>query len=198
MSSRDNLTSRFYAENAETYARHADAPSRLRLDPFLARLPPGAEILELGCGNGRDSAEMIARNFRVTPTDGTPEMATEAARRLGISVGVLRFGDIDSVSAFDAIWANACLLHVPRSELSHIFARIHRALRPGGVLYASFKAGEAEGNDALGRYYNYPSEAWLRALCDELPWQSLAVDLTHGSAYDAQPTDWLHLLAVKA
>jgi len=33
---------------------------------------------------------------------------------------------------------------------------------------------------------------------DELPWQSLAIDLTHGSAADAQPTDWLHLLAVKA
>lgn len=198
MSSLNDLTNRFYADNAQTYALHAGAPSRQRLHPFLARLSAGAEILELGCGNGRDSAEMIARGFRVTPTDGTPEMAAEAVRRLGISVSVLRFEDIDAVSSFDGIWANACLLHVPRSELGDILVRIHRALRPGGVLYASFKSGEAEGQDALGRYYNYPSEAWLRALCDELPWQSLAMDLSHGGAYDGLPTDWLHLSAVKA
>ena len=41
-------------------------------------------------------------------------------------------------------------------------ARIHRALKPSGVFYASFKIGEGDGRDNLGRYYNYPSPEWLR------------------------------------
>ncbi|MCQ1573596.1 class I SAM-dependent methyltransferase [Neorhizobium galegae] len=189
-------TTSFYSQNAVTYAA-SSAPSTRRLDSFLSKLAPGAAVLELGCGSGRDSAVMIARGFDVTPTDGTPEMAEEAARHLGRPVGVLRFGEIDAVSAFDGIWANACLLHAPRGELGGILGRIHKALRPGGVFYASFKAGEAEGYDGLGRYYNYPSKAWLSAAYGAFAWTSVDIDEVHGSGYDKKPTDWLHVLAVK-
>lgn len=197
MEAENDPTLRFYARNAADYAGASSSSTGGRLDMFLAGLRPGAEILELGCGNGRDSAGMIAKGFRAMPTDGIAEMAAQASQRLGMPVAVLRFEEIAAVAAFDAIWANACLLHVRRADLGGIFARVHRALRPGGVFYASFKAGEAEGHDGLGRYYNYPSKPWLRALCQQLPWQSLALDVTHGGAYDGQPTDWLHLLAVK-
>jgi len=190
-------TASFYSENAVTYAARS-APNTRRLDSFLSKLAPGAAVLELGCGSGRDSAVMIARGFDVTPTDGTLEMAEEAARHLGKPVGVLRFGEIDAVSAFDGIWANACLLHAPRAELGGILGRIHKALRPGGVSYASFKAGEAEGYDGLGRYYNYPSKAWLSAAYGAFAWTSVDIDEVHGSGYDKKPTDWLHVLAVKA
>jgi SAM-dependent methyltransferase len=190
-------TAGFYNENAATYAA-SSAPSIRRLDIFLSKLAPGAAILELGCGSGRDSAVMIARGFDVTPTDGTPEMADVASKYLGRPVGVLRFGDIDAVSVFDGVWANACLLHAPRAELGGILGRIHAALRPGGLFYASFKAGEAEGHDGLGRYYNYPSRAWLSAAYGAFTWASVDIDEEQGSGYDRKPTDWLHVLAAKA
>lgn len=198
MSADENATTRFYSDNAATYAATLAEASLMRLDRFLIRLQPGADVLELGCGNGRDSAEMIARGFRAAPTDGTPEMAEEASKRLGIPVGVLRFEDIDTVSAFDGVWANACLLHVPRSELGGILSKIHTALRPGGVFYASFKAGEAEGHDGLGRFFNYPSKDWLQSAYEAMPWASIEIDENKGSGYDRQPTDWLHVIAVKA
>ena len=66
-------------------------------------------------------------------------------------------------AAFDGVWANACLLHVPRTALPGILAKVQRALRPGGVFYASYKAGEAEGRDRFGRFFNYPDAAWLKA-----------------------------------
>ena len=60
----DEGTLQFYRSNAEAYAggrmRTVDAADR-----FLALLPPGGSILELGCGAGNDSAEMLARGFRV-------------------------------------------------------------------------------------------------------------------------------------
>ena len=54
-------------------------------------------------------------------------------------------------------------LHVPRDELAAILRRIHRALKPAGYFYASYKIGDADGRDNLGRYYNYPSPEWLAA-----------------------------------
>jgi len=197
MAASKDPTGSFYSENAVTYAA-SSAPNMRRLDIFLSKLAPGAVILELGCGSGGDSAVMIARGFDVRPTDGTPEMAEQASKHLGRPVDVLRFGDIDAVSAFDGIWANACLLHAPRAELGGILGRIHKALRSCGVFYASFKAGEAEGHDGLGRYYNYPSRDWLSAAYGAFAWTSVHIDEEQGSGYDNKPTDWLHVLAVKA
>lgn len=190
-------TARFYADNAKTYAGRVSTASHARLDAFLASLQPSASILELGCGSGRDSARMMALGFDVTPTDGTAEMAEQAEIRLGRPVPMLRFEDLDAVSAFDGVWASACLLHVPRAELGSILSRVHAALRPGGVFYASFKAGEEEGHDALGRFYNYPSKAWLKAAYGQCVWASFTVDEQSGGAYDGQPTNWLHVTVVK-
>ena len=33
-------------------------------------------------------------------------------------VETLLFHDLDEVEAYDGVWANACLLHVPRDELA--------------------------------------------------------------------------------
>jgi SAM-dependent methyltransferase len=194
----DKPTERFYSDNAAAYAASLSEASRDQLDLFLAKLRPDAEILELGCGNGRDSAAMMERGFRVSPTDGTPEMAKEAAKRLGTPVQTLRFEDIELVSAFDGVWANACLLHVPRADLAAILSRIHRALRPAGVFYASFKAGEAEGHDQFGRFFNYPSRDWLRTVYGTSRWSSTEIEESNGSGYDSQPTRWLHVTVIRS
>ena len=79
----DEETLQFYRGNAEAYAGREITSRQARLTAFLALLPPGAAILELGCGAGGDTAEMLARGFDVRPTDGSPEMADVASRRLG-------------------------------------------------------------------------------------------------------------------
>ncbi len=158
----DEDTLRFYGSNAQAYAGREITSRQVRLNRFLVLLSPGATILELGCGSGGDTAEMLARGFDVSPTDGSPEMAEVASRRLGRPVATLLFHDLDKVEAYDGVWANACLLHVPRPELAQVLARIWRALKPGGTFYASFKTGAAEGRDTFNRYYNYPSPDWLR------------------------------------
>ncbi len=143
----DEQTLQFYGNNAQAYAER-EVTKHTRLIRFLALLAPGATVLELGCGDGADSAEMLARGFDAHPTDGSPEMACEASRRLGRPVETLLFHDLDKVEAYDGVWANACLLHVPRPELAQVLALIWRALKPGGYFYASFKTGAAEGRDS--------------------------------------------------
>lgn len=193
----DPETLRFYADNAASYVRHAESPTP-QLAGFLARLPGGGTILELGTGNGRDAAAMLAAGFAVTPSDASPELAAQAEARLGRQVRVMAFHELDQTAAYDGVWACAALLHAPRDELTDDLARIFRALRPGGYLVASFKAGGGEGRDQFGRYYNYPDAAELHAhLVAAADWASIDISESHGSGYDGLPTRWLWLKARK-
>ena len=193
----DPETLKFYADNAATYVQHAQRPTP-QLAGFLARLPSGAAVLELGTGNGRDSAAMLASGLAVTPSDASPELAAEAEARLGLPVRIMAFDELDDIAAYDGIWACACLLHAPREELTDDLARIFRALRPGGLLTASFKAGDSEGRDQFGRYYNYIDAGQLNAHTSAAgAWASIDITENDGSGYDGQPTRWLWMTARK-
>jgi SAM-dependent methyltransferase len=57
----------------------------------------------------------------------------------------MMFHELAVESEFDGIWACASLLHVPKTELTSILWKVARALKPGGIFYASFKYGDYEG-----------------------------------------------------
>ncbi len=190
-------TASFYTDNAAIYAARERRLPRQRLDAFLAALPARATILELGCGSGQDAAYMLSRGFDVTPTDGSAELAREAEKRLGRPVRVMRFEALDATEIFDGIWAEASLLHVPRSALPDIFDRILRAVKTGGIFHASFKAGEADGHDKFGRYYNYPPAEWLEAMLSAGGWKNITMTEADGGGFDGEPTRWLYVAAHK-
>ena len=195
----DEETLQFYRGNAEAYAKRTFTSRQARLMAFLAPLPPGASILELGCGAGGDTAEMLARGFDVRATDGSPEMAAVASKHLGRTVETLLFHDLNAVDAYDAVWANACLLHVPRAELADVIARIWCALKPAGYFFASYKIGDAEGRDALNRYYNYPSPDWLRTNYTSAGnWSSLEIETGEVIGFDNQWATMLFVVARKS
>jgi SAM-dependent methyltransferase len=194
----DEETLQFYRSHAQAFAGR-DKSKHKQLARFLALLPAGASILELGCGAGADSAAMLAAGFDVRPTDGSPELASEASRRLGRPVETLLFHDLDEVEAYDGVWAHASLLHVPRPELAPVVALIWRALKPGGHFYASFKVGKAEGRDKLNRYYNYPSPDWLRATYAEAgSWSSWSIDTGETRGFDDEQAAMLFVVVQKS
>lgn len=193
----DNDTLRFYADNAAIYARHRTAASSHRLDAFLGALEPGARVLELGCGNGMEAEYMLARGFDVDATDGTLGLVEEARKRVGERARLMRFDGLDTEADYDGVWASASLLHVPASSLPDILRRIYRSVRPGGIFVASFKAGEGEGRDSMGRYYNYPGAESLEAAYRQAGWFHLTLETTMGSGYDTLPTRWLWMTATR-
>lgn len=192
----DSATLRFYAEHAPAYAARArDGPSQ-GLDDFLKRLAPGARILELGCGDGRDSEAMLARGFDVDPTDGSEAMARQAEARLGRPVRAMRFDGLVAMEAYDAIWAHACLLHAPRTALSGVLNAIFGALKPGGLHVATFKAGCVEGRDALGRYFNYVSAEDIEAAYrGSAAWEIVAIQGYQGGDYQGGARPWIAITA---
>ena len=199
MDAHDDATLAFYANEARGYAERARSQHHPKLQAFVDKLTPGARVLELGCGDGQDSAFMLARGLDVMPTDGCPELAKLAEERLGVSVPVLRFDELDARDVFDGVWANACLLHVPMPALSNVLTRVHRALKPGGIFFASYKAGEGEGRDKFGRYFNFPSmDQLLRAYEAAANWGELNILASEGSGYDGVARTWLRVHARKA
>jgi SAM-dependent methyltransferase len=141
---------------------------------------------------------MLDAGFNVRSTDGSPEMAEVASHRLGRPVETMLFDQLDAREAYDGVWASACLLHAPRDELPEILSRIHRALKPSGVFYASFKAGDHDGRDSLGRYYNYASQERLEAAYTQAGrWQTIAIDTSEIKSFDEAPATMLHLLMRK-
>jgi SAM-dependent methyltransferase len=196
--SSDNETLRFYQHEAEAYCQRTEAISSPALQSFLERLKPGASILELGCGSGRDTVEMLRLGYDVTPTDGSPEMARQAEGRLRRKVSVLEFSDIEGEPRFDGVWAHACLLHVPVGHLGDVLNRIYGVLNSPGILFANFKEGAAEGRDRFGRYYNFPSLAALRDIFEQAaPWFSLEIERSSGQGYDGTAVRWLNCMARK-
>ena len=192
----DDATLKFYRTNAEAYAKRTFTSRQARLTAFLAQLSPGASILELGCGAGGDTSEMLARGFEVRPTDGSPEIAELASRHLGRPVETLLFHDLDEVETYDGVWANACLLHVPREQLATVLSLIWYALKPGGVFFASYKEGEDGGRDTLDRYYNYPSQEWLRAIYAAAGnWTSLSMERGEVRGFDDKMAPMLFVVA---
>jgi SAM-dependent methyltransferase len=166
-------------------------------EPFLALVPAGGHILDVGCGSGRDALAFQQRGFRVTAIDASGQMARLATGRLGQPVAMLRVQDLNYETQFDGIWACASLLHVPSAEIDDVFARLAGALCPGGVWYMSFKLGESE-EVRDGRLFNDYSEAKLRQVIERHPLlELLRVWLTEDVRLGRSGRIWVNALVRK-
>lgn len=186
----------YYDTNAESFANDTLAAdiSPIR-DTFCSLLPPGAEILDLGCGAGRDSKAFLEKGFVPTPVDGSREMCRVASETTGLETRQLLFLDLDYENEFDGVWACSSLLHCPKDDLPKVFALIHRALKPNGVFYSSFKLGSFEGN-RNGRFFTDLDEASFLALSEDL-FTPEKIWITSDARPGRENEKWLNAIAVR-
>ncbi len=148
----DRNGARFFADSA--YADLARTHSR-----FLAHVRDGGAILEAGCGSGRDALAFSKAGYAVTAFDGSARMVELARAHSGLPVVHMRFEDVVWHDTFDGIWSCASLLHVARSELPGVMARLADALKPGGAWFMSFKYGTTD-RFANERYFTIWTKLW--------------------------------------
>lgn len=164
-----DTTRAFYDANAHAYSERTFTLDMSQLyAPFLERLPPGATILDAGCGPGRDIKAFTEMDYKVKGMDASASMVTLARQHAKGDVIQQTFQEISWENAFDGIWACASLLHVPRTDMPEVFARLARALKPGGVWYLSFKYGNDEWAQG-GRHFTNYTENSLQALLEGFP-----------------------------
>ena len=148
------------------------------LKRFIARLPERAHVLDLGCGPGASAAAMKRVGLSVDATDASAEMVRAANELFNIDARVATFQDIDSVATYDGIWVNFSLLHATEKEFIDILPRLHRALKPEGLLFLGMKTGEGNKRDRLGRRYTYYTEDQLTELLSAASFETITSE--HG------------------
>ncbi len=148
---RTDTVARGYDEIADRFAEWVteieDDPRRRFRQEILDRLPPGARVLELGCGAGTSDTHLLAERFRVTGVDISSEQLQRARTNVPKAEFVhadmteleLRAGSFDGVAAFYSF------NHVPRDLLGNLFSRIHGWLAPDGLFLTALGAGDMEG-----------------------------------------------------
>ncbi|MCK8085763.1 class I SAM-dependent methyltransferase [Vibrio sp. 1CM8B] len=147
-------TIQFYDNNADAYYRetnHVDMEDSY--DRFRKLIGNGGRILDAGCGVGRDTRYFISKGYKVQSFDLSSRMC-EITRKYPYSFCTqMSFMDVDYYEEFDAIWANASLLHVPESDMPEAIARLARSLKVGGYLFASFKTDKNFSSKDTRKFY---------------------------------------------
>lgn len=98
------------------------------IERIVAFFPPGARVLEIGAGTGKQAQEMQRRGFIMTAVE-IPSSNYAADRVFPIvdfDGRTLPFPD----ASFDVVFSSNVLEHVP--DLTRMHAEIRRVLRPGG------------------------------------------------------------------
>ncbi len=150
-----NKTVVYYDSNAQAfYDRTINSDVSRSYDAFLSYLPERALILDAGCGVGRDAKYFLSQGYRVTAFDASEKMVEMASAETGTEVMHLAFQDMAFSEAFDGVWAQASLLHVPYHQTRDIYQKIHRALKPGGFFHASYKYGNGHMDTQERDFWN--------------------------------------------
>jgi trans-aconitate methyltransferase len=122
--------------NPEQYAANARFVSELGLPVIELLSPrPGEAVLDLGCGDGALTLELVKLGCDVVGVDSSPEMVA-AAQSLGLNAQVMDGHTLPFTDQFDAVFSNAALHWMKHPE--RVVAAVRRALKPGGRFVGEF------------------------------------------------------------
>jgi SAM-dependent methyltransferase len=159
----------FYQNQAQAYFDQTFGvdPSSF-LFPLVRHLSPGAHILDVGCGAGRDMLWLENRGFYCVGLDCSPALAELVRQHTGLSVIEADFESFDFQGMdMDALLLVGALVHVPHERFQRIFSRILRALKPQGHVLLTMKQGQGTQTRADGRIFHLWSKAELMSVFED-------------------------------
>ena len=124
------------------------------LMPLVKKLKPGARILDIGCGSGRDLLWMKQRGFQVIGFERSPGLADLVRKNTGCEIiqGDFESYDFSQFQA-DALVLIGAMVHVPHEKLSDVLGKVLKAVRPDGHLLVSLKQGKGKKESPDGRIF---------------------------------------------
>ena len=141
---------------------------------FLQRLQAenASSLLEVGAGPGQTGLFFQDAGLAVVCTDLSPEMV-RLCRAKGLDAYVMDFLHLDFPDGhFDALFAQNCLLHVPKAEFTGVLQAIRRVIRPGGLLFIGtyggrdFEGVREEDDYEPKRFYALYADEKMRSILD--------------------------------
>lgn len=198
----DLRTSTHYNENAvEIAARYEYVPSPVA-GYFALAFAPGARVLDVGAGSGRDMAALLHHGFEpfgVEPCAGFREAALAAHPELSsrLADGALPSLGEPFGGGFDGVLCSAVLMHVPEADLFDAVFALRRVLKPHGRLLMSLPAARADlgpdDRDVHGRLFKPYTAGYIQLLFERLGFQLIGSWETD-DALQRAGTRWTTLL----
>lgn len=137
-----------YEQHAQSYwegTRDHDVSQNIAA--LLKHIPgsPPFDLLDFGCGPGRDLHTFKALGHRAVGLEGAPSAAALARAHSGCEVLEQSFMHLElPAQRYDGVFANAVLFHVPSQLLPQVLRQLQTCLRPGGVLFSSNPRGDGQ------------------------------------------------------
>ncbi|MBE9224527.1 class I SAM-dependent methyltransferase [Phormidium sp. LEGE 05292] len=136
-----------YNESEAHLACRRFMPSLKKL--LLPHLPKGAEILDLCCGTGQLTQQLLSGGYRVIGLDGSEKMlhyARENAPNCQFILGDAR--SFEFPSTFDAvICTDSALNHIMSlEELKSVFRNVYNVLKEDGLFFFDLGLGKRYSN----------------------------------------------------
>jgi SAM-dependent methyltransferase len=183
-----------YEHNAESFwqgTKDHDVSQNIAALLQYIEVPAPFELLDFGCGPGRDLRTFKALGHHPFGLEGATALVAMARANSACEVWEQNFLALDLPPArFDGVFANAVLFHVPSAALPRVLTQLFETIKPGGVLFCSHPRGigqEGWQGDRYGAYHDL--ETWRRYVT-----QAGFAELTHyyrpaGLPIEQQP--WL-------
>lgn len=151
----------------ETLAAYDKAPGEFAQD-WLSQPTPAdlQEIVrkyfksgltaDIGSGSGRDAAWLAENGFDVAGYDASEGLLAEARRRYPkLTFDYAALPPLEGIAdeRFDNVLCETVIMHLPREEILPSVERLLAILKPGGILYLSWRVHKEDWRDAHGRRY---------------------------------------------
>lgn len=146
----------------QSYRQHRlELPQR-----FSSLLQKPSNILDLGCGPGRDLDIFAGDGHTVTGVDLNEKFAVMASTRHHVLHADMRqLSTLFADSTFDGVWAQASLVHLSSDEVSRVIADCYHLLRRHGIFYTCVptvgESGWKSEPDGTRWYTVWPGESFL-------------------------------------
>ncbi|MGZ8291829.1 MAG: class I SAM-dependent methyltransferase [Telluria sp.] len=147
-----------YEENAQLLVDQYESISFEEVHASYLDLlpPPGATILDVGAGSGRDAAWFAAQGYDVIAVEPSDAMRTQAcARHTSTRIKWLADSLPDLVQVrrlgltFDLILLSAVWMHIPPASRERALRKLATLLAPNGRIVISLRIGEPDINRSM-------------------------------------------------
>lgn len=195
---RHNTTLSYYNNHAdEFYKSTVNIEFATVQERFLAKLQNGSNILDFGCGSGRDTKYFIEQGYQVDAVDGSKELCRLASEYTEIKVRNMFFQELSEEGKYDGIWACSSILHLPIDELAEVIRKMAVALKEHGIIYTSFKYGTFTG-ERNGRFFTDMTEEKFADFISEIDGLEVEEQWTTSDVRPGRGEEkWLNLILRK-
>jgi len=195
----------YYENNSSSLINHYESANVNQVQELLLRtFDIESNLLEIGCGSGRDASFMTKNGFDIVAIDGSKNMIQEA-KKIHPELSEKLFhktlpNNLVFDKTFDGVYSIATLMHLSRNDLKKTILKIYDLLSQNGKLLISVSIFrddiDENGFDDKGRFFLVLSfDEWIN-LFENIGFKMLETK-TNNDGLGRGGIEWLTLVAQK-